>query len=53
MGDLPCPRFFRRMLPKPAHIVALLTIALLLFAASMSLRESASPNFNKCPLCGK
>jgi hypothetical protein len=41
------------MIPKPAHIVAVLTIALLVFAAWLSMRESATPRFNLCPLCGK
>jgi hypothetical protein len=41
------------MIPKPAHIVAAMTIALLVFAAWLSMRESSTSRFNLCPLCGK
>ena len=41
------------MLPKPAHIVAALTIGLLAFAAYLHLLEVRQPDFERCPLCNQ
>jgi uncharacterized protein with PIN domain len=41
------------MLPKPAHIAAVLTLGLLAFAAYLHLRELRQPDFERCPLCNQ
>jgi uncharacterized protein with PIN domain len=41
------------MPPRPAHIVAIFAIGLLIFAAWLNLRESSAPDFTRCPLCNE